>query len=76
LRGGSAEENAQTIRAVLTGERRDAARDLVVINAAAALHVSGKGETLSSAVELAGQVIDSGAAAAKLEALRRFSSAV
>src|SRR5690606_10042832 len=35
LRGGTAEENAALILDILSGERRDAARDLVVINAAA-----------------------------------------
>src|SRR5262249_6386580 len=41
LRGGTAEENAATVRAVLAGERRDEARDLVAINAAASLVVAG-----------------------------------
>lgn len=76
LRGGAAEENAQTIRAILANERHGAARDLVIINAAAALYVTGKSETLSGAVKLACGQIDSGAALEKLEALRRSSSAV
>jgi anthranilate phosphoribosyltransferase len=73
LRGGSAEENAQIIRTVLAGERRDAARDLVVINAAAGLCVAGACPTLSDAVASAGRVIETGAALAKLEELRRLS---
>ncbi len=67
LRGGSAEENATTIRAVLSGERKDAARDLVVINAAASLFVAGKAESLSAAAGRAAQVLASGEALAKLE---------
>ncbi len=73
LRGSSAEENAQTIRAVLSGERRDVARDLVVINAAASIRVAGVTETLKDAAELAKQMIASGAALAKLEALQSLS---
>jgi anthranilate phosphoribosyltransferase len=73
LRGSSAEENARTIRAVLASERRDAARDLVVINAAAALHITGAGATLKDAAARAQQVIESGAALSKLEALQSIS---
>jgi anthranilate phosphoribosyltransferase len=73
LRGPSAEENAETIVAVLSGSRRDAALDLIKINAAAALLVAGECDSLKEAAELAGRVIDSGGAFAKLEALRRFT---
>jgi anthranilate phosphoribosyltransferase len=69
LRGGDAEANAQTIRAVLNGTRRDEARSLVVINAAAALFVGGAGHDLRAAARLAEESIDSGAAYGKLEQL-------
>jgi anthranilate phosphoribosyltransferase len=69
LRGGDAEANAQTIRAVLDGTRRDAARSLVVANAAAALFVGGSSADLRTAAHLAEESIDSGAALAKLEQL-------
>jgi anthranilate phosphoribosyltransferase len=69
LRGGDADANARTIRAVLTGSRRDAARDLVIINAAAALFVGGYALDLDNAARLAEQSIDSGAALTKLERL-------
>ena len=68
---GSA-ENAQLIRAILQGEKEGsftAARDLVVINAAAALHVAGLAPDLREAASLARESIDSGRAALKLEAL-------
>ncbi len=71
LRGGTAEENAATIRAVLSGERKDAARDLVLINAAASLFVAGEAESLQAAAERAGQVLAGGEAMAKLDALIR-----
>jgi anthranilate phosphoribosyltransferase len=69
LRGGDAEANAQTIRAVLKGERRDEARELVLANAAAALFVGGSGADLQAAARLAADSIDSGAALTKLEQL-------
>ena len=69
LRGGDAEANAQTIRAVLANKRRDAARSLIIANAAAALLVGGKAEDLGEAARLAEESIDSGAALEKLEQL-------
>ena len=74
LRGGGPQENARLIRAVLDGEKSDqvaAARDLVVINAAAALHVGGMAPDLLTATDLARQSTESGQAAAKLDALIR-----
>lgn len=70
LRGESAAENALIIRAVLANERHDEARDLVVINAAAALYVAGAATSLPSALEMAGRAISSGEALARLEAFR------
>lgn len=69
LRGGDAAANGSIIRAVLTGERRDAARSLVVANAAAALLVGGAAEDLTSAARLAQESLDTGAALEKLEQL-------
>ncbi|MCA1556349.1 MAG: hypothetical protein LC747_06635 [Acidobacteria bacterium] len=69
LRGGDAEMNARIIRSVLAGERRDAARSLVVANAAGALHVGGAAANLPEATELAAHSIDSGAALDKLQQL-------
>ena len=69
LRGGDAEANAQVIREVLSGVRRDEARALVVANAAAALFVGGVAEDLREAARLAEKSIDSCAAQIKLEQL-------
>jgi len=66
LRGGTSAENADRVRAVLGGERTPA-RDAVVLNAAAALWVAGRAETLDAAARLAATVLDSGAAARTLE---------
>jgi anthranilate phosphoribosyltransferase len=74
LSGGEAEENATIIRAVLSGARRDAARSLIVVNAAAALHVGGLADDLRDGAQLAERSIDSGAAEGKLEQLVRTST--
>ncbi len=71
-RAGSVEENAAMVRAVLSGERRDVARDLVVLNAAAALHVR-TGEGLLDCAGRAQRAIDDGAARHKLQALVAMS---
>jgi anthranilate phosphoribosyltransferase len=73
LSGGSAEENAGIICAVLTGERQDTSRDLILMNAAASLYVAGACLTLREGIELAAQAISSKAAYSKLEALRDLS---
>jgi anthranilate phosphoribosyltransferase len=69
LRGGDAADNARVISEILSGERRDAGRSLVVANAAAALLVGGRAATLREAARLAEASIDEGAALAKLRAL-------
>ena len=74
IAGGDAAENAAIIRAVLNGERSPR-RDVVVLNAAAALVAAGCADNIGAAIPLAAQSIDSGAAARKLDALLRFTSA-
>ena len=68
LRGGDAAENAAITRAVLEGEAGPR-RDIVCLNAAAALWVSGASDGLASGLELARESLDTGAARAKLDAL-------
>ena len=74
LAGQSAEENAETVRNVLGGQRRDAARTLVMLNAAAALHVGGSATDLKEGVRMAEDSIDSGRAVAKLNELVRMTN--
>ncbi len=74
LRGGGPQENAQLIRAILNDEKSESvatARDLVIVNAAAALRVGEMAPDLLTATALAQQSIESGHATAKLEALIR-----
>jgi anthranilate phosphoribosyltransferase len=63
---GSPEENARVLRGVLTGEP-GTERSLALLNAAAAIYVDGRAESLREGVEQAEQSIDSGAASAKLD---------
>lgn len=75
LRGGDAHENAAALRQMLDG-RVGPYRDIVLLNAAAALVVADKAVGLEQGAELARRSIDSGAAASRLEALVRSSNAV
>jgi anthranilate phosphoribosyltransferase len=70
--GGVAVDNARITREVLAG-RPGPCRDVVLMNAAAALLVGGKVDTMLDGMRLAAEVIDSGAALAKLDSLIAFS---
>ncbi len=74
LVGGDAEVNAAAIRRVLAGEQGPF-RDIVVLNAGAALVVAGLAESLEAGVAKAAAAIDSGAARAALERLIEVSNA-
>jgi anthranilate phosphoribosyltransferase len=74
VRDNDAEGSAAIIRSIFSGERRDEARDLVVINAAAALVVGGLAPEFRAATQLAAQSIDSGAAQLKLDELIRATN--
>jgi anthranilate phosphoribosyltransferase len=73
IAGGDATVNAAIIRAILGGEKSPR-RDVVLLNAAAALVAAGKADHIAEAIPLATRSIDSGAAAAKLDALASFAS--
>jgi anthranilate phosphoribosyltransferase len=74
LRGGDAEANAGIVSAVLEGERKDEARALVIMNAAAALFLGGVAADLNEGARLAAQAIDNGEARRKLELLIEATS--
>jgi anthranilate phosphoribosyltransferase len=75
LRGGTIEENAAMLREVLAGAPGHQ-RDAVLMNAAAALVVGDRAPSLEQGVSLAGEVIDSGRALAKLEQLAELSQSL
>ena len=66
LVGGDPAENAAITRAILDGEKGHR-RNAVLLNAGAAIYISGKAASLAEGVKLAAEAIDSGAAKAKLE---------
>ncbi|MFY9800149.1 MAG: anthranilate phosphoribosyltransferase [Methanoregula sp.] len=68
LAGGDAQQNARIIRDILQGER-GAARDIVLMNAGAAIYVGGLARELGEGIRLAAASIDSGNASARLDAL-------
>lgn len=74
LRGGDAAANAATLEAVLAGAP-GAARDIVVLNAAAAIVVAGIAPAIAEGVEVAVASIDSGAAAGVLASWRTAANA-
>jgi len=73
LKGGDPSENAQAILRLLDGEKGPY-RDIVLLNAAAAMIVAGKASTLKKGAELAALAIDSGGAKAALDTLIAVSN--
>jgi len=75
IKGGTPEENASILRRVLNGER-GSRREVVVMNAAAALLAGNRVSDLKDGARLAEEAIDSGQALDKLEALVRVSQSL
>ena len=75
IQATSAEHSAQIVRSVLAGESGPA-RDVVLLNAAAALVAADRSGSLAAGVELAARSIDSGDAQAKLDAVVELSQSL
>ena len=73
IRGGNAEENARIILELFEG-KKGGKRDIVLLNAGAALHAAGSADTIEKGIELARQAIDEGKAMEKLQAMIRHSN--
>ena len=71
LAGGAPDENAARLAAILSGDERGVACDAMLLNAAAALYVSGRGWSLPQSMEEARRSLANGAARQSLERLRR-----
>jgi len=71
--GGGAAENARTLLCILEGEPGPK-RDIVLLNAAAAIVAADKAADLAQGIEVAAEAIDSGAALARLKQLQAFSA--
>lgn len=68
LLGGTPEENAATVRSILSGEDRGPKRDAAVLNAGAALYVSGIADSIGEGIAKAGVAVDDGSALRTLDA--------
>jgi anthranilate phosphoribosyltransferase len=73
ISGGDPRDNAAIVREVLSG-KKSPRRDVVLLNASAALVAAGRADNLAEAIPVAAQSIDSGAAAGKLDALVEFTT--
>ncbi len=73
--GSTPEKNAQDIRDIFDG-RKGAKRDIVVMNAGAAFYITDRTATIADGIQLASDLIDSGAAKAKLAEFVAVSQAV
>jgi len=73
LRGGDAKENAQILRDIISGQKGPK-RDIVVLNAGAAIYLAEKGGSLREGVLMAAESIDSMEAMKRLEALVDFGT--
>ena len=76
LQGGDAIHNAEILRSILAGKEQGAKRDIVLLNAAHALLVSGKFDSVEACFKAANESIDSGAALGKLQHLIEASNRV
>ena len=75
VKGGTPSENAKMLRCILNGER-GAKRDIVVMNASAALVAGNRASDLKEGAHIAEKVIDNGQAQTKLEELINFSRTI
>ncbi len=75
LKGGTPAENAQITRDILSGKETGPKRHAVCLNAGASLYIAGKAESMEAGVRMAEELIDSGAAMAKLEEFIKESNA-
>ena len=72
IMGGDPDVNVGITRNILAGKEHGPKRNIVLLNAAAALTLAGKADDLHKGVKLAAEAIDSGAAEAKLYAMMEF----
>ena len=74
IKGGTPQENADIIKAILSGKGQEAHNAAVIINCAALLYLHGKASDLKAAAQLAGDVLKSGKGLATLEQLVALSN--
>ena len=74
IKGGTPQENADIIKAILSGNGENAHNNAVVINCAALLYLHGKADNLTAAAEIAKTVLASGKGLETLEQLVTLSN--
>ena len=73
IKGGNKEENTQLIRELLSGKKQGPCLDMVLLNAAGVFKITGKASSWEEGIELGREVINTGRALEKLEALIEIS---
>ncbi len=74
LQGGDAKENAAILKAILSGKDKGPKRDMVMLNAGAALACAGLADDLSEGIKKSREILESGAAMEKLRLMREASN--
>jgi len=74
IKGGSPEDNAKITLDVLNGKEKGAKRNVVLLNAGAAIYVAGKAASIKKGIEIAEDSIDSGKALEKLNKLKDWTN--
>lgn len=75
LQGGDGAVNAQVTKDILSGKERGAKREIVLLNAGAALYIGGKVDSIEEGIRIAGETIDSGKAMETLESMVKATNA-
>ena len=73
IKGGTPEENAAITRAILSGKEQGPKRDIVLLNAGAAIYLGGKAASIADGIDCARALIESGAGLAKVDAFAKRS---
>ena len=73
IKGGTPEENAAITRAILSGQEQGPKRDIVLLNAGAAIYLGGKAASIADGIDVARSLIESGAGLEKVAAFAKLS---
>ncbi len=74
IKGGSPEDNAKLSLSILNGKEKGPKRDIVLLNAGAAIYTAGKAKSIKEGIKIAKDSIDSGKALEKLNNLKDWTN--
>jgi len=74
IQGGSPEDNAKIIQDILSGKEKGPKRNIVLLNAGAAIYTAGKADSIQDGIDIAKDSIDSGKALEKLNNLKDWTN--